>query len=61
MPNDLSTKAKSQPRKIKPSQVEKSNSNADLAIRFERLESKLHQTEMLLSVTQKIAGLKKSQ
>jgi len=29
-----------------------------LAIRFERLQSKLHQTEMLLSVTQKIAGLK---
>ena len=58
MPNELSTKAKSQSRKIKPSQVEKSNSNADLAIRFERLQSKLHQTEMLLSVTQKIAGLK---
>jgi len=58
MPNELSTKAKSQSRKIKPSQVEQSNSNADLAIRFERLQSKLHQTEMLLSVTQKIAGLK---
>ena len=58
MPNELSTKAKSQSRKIKPSQVEQSNRNADLAIRFERLQSKLHQTEMLLSVTQKIAGLK---
>ena len=58
MPNELSTKAKSQSQKNKPSQVKQSNSNADLAIRFERLQSKLHQTEMLLSVTQKIAGLK---
>lgn len=57
MLNELNTKAKTQSRKNKPTQVKQSNSNADLAIRFERTQSKLHQTEMLLSVTQKIAGL----
>jgi len=57
MLNELNTKAKTQSQKNKPTQVKQSNSNADLAIRFERTQSKLHQTEMLLSVTQKIAGL----
>jgi len=57
MLNELNTKAKTQSRKNKPTQVKQSNSNADLAIRFERTQSKLHQTEMLLSVTRKIAGL----
>ena len=57
MLNELNTKAKTQSRKNKPTQVKQSISNADLAIRFERTQSKLRQTEMLLSVTQKIAGL----
>ena len=57
MINELNTKAKTQSRKNKPTQVKQSISNADLAIRFERTQSKLRQTEMLLSVTQKIAGL----
>jgi len=58
MPNEISNKAKTKSRKNNSSEMSKSNSNADLAIRFERLQSKLNQTEMLLSVTQKIAGLK---
>ena len=34
------------------------NDGADLSILLEKTEGKLHRTEMLLSVTQKIAGLK---
>ena len=36
----------------------RTNSNEDLSILLDKTESKLHRTEMLLSVTQKIAGLK---
>ena len=35
-----------------------SNNPAELRSQLDRTEVKLHQTEMLLSVTQKIAGLK---
>ena len=56
MPKDASDKTKPQ-GKEKPSPAKRPNSN-DLAQQLERTQGKLHQTEMLLSVTQKIAGLK---
>ena len=56
MPKDASAKAKSQ-GKENPGRAKRPNSD-DLALQLERTQGKLHQTEMLLSVTQKIAGLK---
>ena len=56
MPKDASAKAKSQGREH-PGRAKRPNSD-DLALQLERTQGKLHQTEMLLSVTQKIAGLK---
>ena len=56
MPKDASAKAKSQ-GKESPDRAKRPNSD-DLALQLERTQGKLHQTEMLLSVTQKIAGLK---
>ena len=56
MPKDASAKAKSQ-GKENLSRAKRPNSD-DLALQLERTQGKLHQTEMLLSVTQKIAGLK---
>ena len=56
MPKDASAKSKSQ-GKENPGRAKRPNSD-DLALQLERTQGKLHQTEMLLSVTQKIAGLK---
>ena len=56
MPKDASAKAKSQGNE-NLGRAKRPNSD-DLALQLERTQGKLHQTEMLLSVTQKIAGLK---
>ena len=56
MPNDLAATA-SNKQVTKAGQTKRPNISNDLAQIHERTKIKLHRTEMLLSVTQKIAGL----
>ena len=57
MPNKTSVSGPKNTDDKMPS-PKRSNNGEDLSTLLEKTESKLHRTEMLLSVTQKIAGLK---
>ena len=56
MPDDLTTNAANKPD-IKSGRGKRPTNYSDLTQVLDRTEIKLHRTEMLLSVTQKIAGL----
>jgi len=56
MPKDVNANAKTQGNK-KISRAKRPIRDVDLALHLERVQNKLHQTEMLLSITRKIAGL----
>ena len=57
MPKDANANAETQGNK-KTGRAKRPIRDSDLALHLERIQNKLRQTEMLLSITRKIAGLK---